>query len=143
MIQIIQEKDIDTVAEIWLNTNISAHNFINVAYWLSNFDMVKNMLSQAEVYVYEDNSRIQGFIGLEDNYISGIFVRSELQSCNIGKQLLDFAKTIRNELTLNVYQKNIRAVKFYQREHFKIIQAGIDKAVNEKEYCMIWKQQST
>ena len=143
MIQIIQEKDIDTVAEIWLNTNISAHNFINVAYWLSNFDMVKNMLSQAEVYVYEDNSRIQGFIGLEDNYISGIFVRSELQSCNIGKQLLDFAKTIRNELTLNVYQKNIRAVKFYQREHFKIIQAGIDNAVNEKEYCMIWKQQST
>lgn len=52
------------------------------------------MLSQAEVYVYEDNSSIQGFIGLEHNYISGIFVRHELQSRNIGKQLLDFAKTI-------------------------------------------------
>lgn len=143
MIRIIQEKDIDTVAEIWLNTNISAHNFINPTYWLSNFELVKNMLSQAEVYVYEDNSSIQGFIGLEHNYISGIFVRSELQSRHIGKQLLDFAKTIRDELTLNVYQKNIRAVKFYQREHFEIIQTGIDKDTNEKDYSMVWKQQPT
>ena len=140
MIRIIQEKDIDTVAEIWLDTNISAHNFINSRYWLSNFEMVKKMLFQAEVYVYENNSGIQGFIGLEQNYIAGIFVRQKFQSHNIGKQLLDFAKTIRNELTLNVYQKNIRAVKFYQREHFEIIQTGIDKDTNEKEYSMMWKQ---
>lgn len=142
MIRIIQEKDIDTVAEIWLDTNISAHNFINSTYWLSNFEMVKKMLFQAEVYVYENNSSIQGFIGLEHNYIAGIFVCQKFQSHNIGKQLLDFAKTIRNELTLNVYQKNIRAVKFYQREHFEIIQTGIDKDTNEKEYRMMWKQQS-
>ena len=140
MIRIIQEKDIDTVAEIWLDTNISAHNFINSRYWLSNFEMVKKMLFQAEVYVYENNSSIQGFIGLEQNYIAGIFVCQKFQSHNIGKQLLDFAKTIRNELTLNVYQKNIRAVKFYQREHFEIIQTGIDKDTNEKEYSMMWKQ---
>ena len=140
MIRKMQEKDIDIVAEIWLDTNISAHNFINSTYWLSNFEMVKKMLLQAEVYVYEDNSSIQGFIGLEHNYISGIFVRQEFQSRNIGKQLLDFVKSIRNELTLNVYQKNIRAVKFYQREHFEIIQTGIDKDTNEKEYSMIWKQ---
>ena len=140
MIRIIQEKDIDTVAEIWLDTNISAHNFINSRYWLSNFEMVKKMLFQAEVYVYENNSSIQGFIGLEHDYIAGIFVRQKFQSHNIGKQLLDFAKTIRNELTLNVYQKNIRAVKFYQREHFEIIQTGIDKDTNEKEYSMMWKQ---
>ena len=66
----MQEKDIDIVAEIWLDTNISAHNFINSTYWLSNFEMVKKMLFQAEVYVYEDNSSIQGFIGLAHNYIS-------------------------------------------------------------------------
>ena len=142
MIRMIQEKDIDTVAEIWLDTNISAHNFIDSTYWSSNFEMVKKMLFQAEVYVYEDNCSIQGFIGLEHNYISGIFVRHEFQSRNIGKQLMDFVKTIRSELTLNVYQKNIRAVKFYQREHFEIIQTGIDKDTNEKEYSMMWKQQS-
>lgn len=36
----------------------------------------------------------------------------------------------------------IRAVKFFQREHFEFIQTGIDKDTNEKEYIMIWKQQS-
>ena len=140
MIRIMQETDIDTVADIWLHTNISAHDFIDPAHWLSNFEMVKNMLAKAEVYVYEDNGSIQGFIGLDHNYISGIFVKSECQSHHIGKQLLDHVKTIRNELTLNVYQKNTRAVKFYLREHFDIIQAGIDEATNEKDYSMMWKQ---
>ena len=119
MIRIIQEKDIDTVAEIWLDTNISAHNFINSRYWLSNFEMVKKMLFQAEVYVYENNSGIQGFIGLEQNYIAGIFVRQKFQSHNIGKQLLDFAKTIRNELTLNDF-KMLPLVKFYCTNIFLI-----------------------
>ena len=36
--------DIDTVMQIWLNTNIQAHNFISTDYWQSNFDVVKEML---------------------------------------------------------------------------------------------------
>ena len=30
------------------------------------------MLPQAEVYVYEDDKMIQGFIGINDEYIEGI-----------------------------------------------------------------------
>ena len=39
------------------------------------------MLPQAEVYVYEDDKMIQGFIGVSDEYIEGIFVSDEMQSC--------------------------------------------------------------
>ena len=31
------------------------------------------MMSQAEVYVYEDYKMIQGFVGLSNEYIEGIF----------------------------------------------------------------------
>ena len=140
MIRKLQEPDIDQVADIWLDTNIKTHNFIPAQYWKDNFETVKTMLSQADVYVYENSNKIEGFIGLNENYIAGIFVRNEAQSTGIGKQLLDFIKSIKQQLHLSVYQKNTQAVKFYQRENFHIQCENTDKNTNEKEYIMIWKQ---
>lgn len=36
------------------------------------------MLSQAEVYAYENDRNIQGFTGLNGEYIEGIFVSDEM-----------------------------------------------------------------
>lgn len=142
MIRRLQEIDKSRVADIWLDTNLKAHNFISAQYWRNHFEAVKEMLSQAEVYVYEDENknRIQGFVGLDDDYIAGIFVWSEAQSSGIGKQLLDFVKGIKKQLSLSVYQKNTRAIKFYLRENFKIQCENTDKDTGEKEYLMVWKQ---
>ncbi len=41
---------------------------------------------------------------------------------------------------LKVYEKNQRAIAFYEREEFKIIKEEIDKTTNEKEYVMVWKK---
>ena len=75
MIRTLQKADINSVADIWLDTNIKTHNFIPAQYWKDNFETVKTMLSQADVYVYENSNKIEGFIGLNENYIAGIFVR--------------------------------------------------------------------
>ena len=69
-------------------------------------------------YVYESKGKIQGFVGLNGEYMEGIFVCDKLQSQGIGKLLLDFVKKSRTELSLNVYQKNARVIYFYQREGF-------------------------
>ena len=142
MIRKLQEPDIDQVADIWLDTNLKAHDFIPAQYWKDNFESVKKMLLQSEVYVYENETthNIDGFLGLDADYIAGIFVRSSAQSKGIGKLLLDFAKSAKGQLTLSVYQKNARAVKFYQRESFQIQHKNIDENTGEKEYTMIWKQ---
>ena len=68
MIREFQRDDINKVADIWLDTNIKAHNFIPAEYWKSNFKSVKEALLLAEVYVYEYDTEIQGFIGLNDEY---------------------------------------------------------------------------
>ena len=62
MIREFQMDDINKVADIWLDTNIKAHNFIPAEYWKSNFKSVKEALLLAEVYVYEYDTEIQGFI---------------------------------------------------------------------------------
>ena len=128
------------IAEIWLDTNIKTHYFISAQYWKSNFELVKELLLQATVYVYEDKQEIQGFIGLSNEYIEGIFVSAEMQSQGIGKILLNYVKGKRNKLILNVYQKNTRAISFYQREGFEIQHSGLDEATGEKDYVMAWQQ---
>lgn len=138
MIRKLQKADVERVADIWLDTNEKAHNFISSQYWKDNFEAVKAMFLQAEVYVYEEGNKIQGFLGLNDDYIEGIFVWSEAQSGGIGKQLLDFVKGMKKQLSLSVYQKNARAVKFYQRENFEIQCEGTDENTGEKEYVMTW-----
>ncbi len=140
MIRELQRDDINKVSDIWLDTNIKAHNFIPAEYWRSNFKSVKEALSQAEVYVYEHDTEIQGFIGLSDEYVEGIFVSGEMQSHGIGKILLNYAKDKRNKLFLNVYQKNVWAISFYQREGFEIQHSGLDEATGEKDYVMTWQQ---
>ena len=141
MIRKLQKTDIDTVSQIWLDANRDAHDFIPAEYWENNFLPVKEMLLQAEVYVYMDErkNRIEGFVGLDQEYIAGIFVRKEARSGGIGKALLDFVKEKKQELTLNVYRKNERAVRFYEREGFQIIDRTVDKSTDEKEYLMKWK----
>ena len=140
MIREFQRDDINKVADIWLDTNIKAHNFIPAEYWKSNFKSVKEALLLAEVYVYEYDTEIQGFIGLNDEYMEGIFVRDEMQSQGIGKLLLNFVKEKRTKLYLNVYQKNTRAIHFYQREGFEIQREGLDEVTGEKDYVMVWQR---
>lgn len=66
MIRKLEFKDMQRVMEIWLDTNMKAHDFIPEKYWISHFGEVKEMLPQAEVYIYEDENdhEIKGFIGM-------------------------------------------------------------------------------
>ena len=126
-------------AFIFVSNHISATLFISA---FRNFELVKELLLQATVYIYEDNQEIQGFIGLNDEYIEGIFVSDEMQSQGIGKILLNYAKDKRNKLLLNVYQKNTQAISFYKREGFEIQYSGLDESTGEKDYVMVWQQKT-
>lgn len=62
-----------------------------------------------------------------------------MQSHGIGKSLLDYIKDKKVRLQLNVYQKNVRAMSFYQREGFTIQSEEMDEFTREKEYVMKWE----
>lgn len=137
MIREYRETDLDRIMNLWLETNICAHDFIDENYWRSNYDQVRQMMPEATLYVYEVNT-IKGFIGLSGNYIAGIFVETDSQSKGIGKGLLDYVKERNKELILHVYKKNKRAVNFYLREGFVIDSEQMDKNTNEIELVMKW-----
>lgn len=126
---------------IWLNGNEEAHSFISSDYWHANLAAVQEQILQADVFVYEDDGEIQGFIGMVDGYIAGIFVNKIYRSYSIGRQLLEYVKQIYSMLSLSVYQKNKRAIAFYLRESFSILSEKIDEATGEREYMMVWKDE--
>lgn len=138
MIRDFMLKDIDCIMALWLETNKQTHDFIESSYWNNNFLSVKKMLPQSTIYVYECNNQIQGFIGLIDDYIAGIFISKDNQSRGIGKKLLDYTKERCMKLSLQVYQRNVRAVQFYLREDFTISKEQVDKETGEMEYVMEW-----
>ena len=140
MIRKFETQDLDAVMQIWLHGNLDAHAFIAASFWTEHFEMVRDLLPQAELYVHEDagTRQIDGFIGLTENHIEGIFVAKAARSKGIGKALLEYAKSRKPCLTLGVYQKNERALAFYQREQFVMHSEGIDEDTNEAEIQMLW-----
>lgn len=54
MIRKLEKTDVDKVANLWLEANLTACDFIPEKYWKDHFNIVKEQLLQAEVYLYED-----------------------------------------------------------------------------------------
>lgn len=140
MIRKFEAKDAERVMQIWLESNIETHNFVPSDYWLSKYKSVKEQLLQADVYVYKQDREIQGFVGMMDNYLAGIFVDKNCRSMGIGKSLLERIKRNYAAFSLNVYQKNGRAVDFYLREGLSVISKGLEEDTGEADYTMEWNE---
>ncbi|MFD2115187.1 GNAT family N-acetyltransferase [Paenibacillus yanchengensis] len=140
MIRKFEIIELDAVMKIWLETNSTAHDFIDKSYWQGNYERVKEMLPNATIFVYESNNIIQGFIGLMGSYIAGIFVNAASQSKGVGKLLLEYVKENNAELSLQVYKKNARAITFYLREDFVISNEKMDEDTGELELEMNWSK---
>ena len=142
MIRSLEPTDLPAVSSLWLDANQEAHGFIPVSYWLGHLEEVRSALAQAEVYVFveEDRSEILGFLGLQGDYIAGIFVRREARSNGVGRQLLDHVKAGHLRLSLRVYEKNQRAAAFYRREGFRLLETGVDPETGEAELLLEWRR---
>lgn len=140
MIRKFETKDMERVLQIWLEANIETHDFVPGNYWLSQYPLVREQLLQADIYVYEQDGEIQGFVGMMGDYLAGIFVDKKFRSMGIGKGLLECVKKNYPVFSLNVYQKNRRAVDFYLREGLSVASKGIDEGTAEMDYAMAWNQ---
>lgn len=140
MIRELKESDIDNIMNIWLETNISSHDFIPENYWKENYDFVKDVLPDATVFIYEENYVIRGFIGIVDeSYIAGLFVSKKYQNEGIGTKLLEKCREDYPILKLDVYAKNLNAIRFYKKHRFKIEVEKENIETKEIEYSMTWE----
>ncbi len=135
------EDELNKIMDIWLESNLDSHKFIDESYWISNFNNVKLLIPKADVFLIYKNNNILGFTGVMDNYIAGIFIDKKYRNEGLGTLLINKLKTNYNLLILDVYKENINAYNFYMKKNFSVIDEKIDTLNNQVEYTMIWKKE--
>lgn len=141
MITKFKIEQLDELMKIWLETNIDAHSFIPKEYWIDKAPLVKKLLPSSDIYVFKECNTIKGFIGVVENgYIAGIFINKEYQREGIGNKLIDYIKSKYENITLDVYNKNGKALNFYYKNNFKVLDSKIDEETKELEYTLFYKK---
>lgn len=130
----------EAIIRIWLEGNTQAHPFIEPDYWASHIGYMREILPSADIYVYEQDGDILGFVGLNGYHIAGLFIDPRHQSQGIGTSLIEFIKQKYFTLTLAVYKKNEKARQFYRRHNFIVMEERTDVNTNEKEVLMRWNR---
>lgn len=140
MIKELDKIEIEEVMNIWLKTNISAHNFISRNYWIKNYNIVKDKyIPVSKTFVYKEDNIIKGFISIIDNsFIGALFVLEDYQGQGIGKKLVNHCKNLYLSLELAVYSENISSVKFYKHCDFIIKKEQTNEDSGFMEYIMSW-----
>ena len=77
----------------------------------------KTLLNNMWVY---DDGVVKGVIHVEDREIKKLFIEPVLQGNSIGAKLLGFAVNECSANSLWALEKNIRAIRFYERNGFRV-----------------------
>lgn len=139
-IQRMQPGQLDACMHLWLQGNLQAHAFIPGSYWKEASSSVREALLQSEVWIDLEGEEVRGFIGLQGDYIAGLFVAQNAQEKGVGGGLLIFCQKKHRELSLEVYEKNARAVRFYEKHGFQIAERHMDDPAGALAYRMAWEK---
>lgn len=142
MIRLAEQQDLDRIMEIWLEGNLQAHDFVDPDYWTGCFQEVREAIAQADVWVWDENDRVEAFAGMVEHYLAGLFVSGTQRGKGIGGLLLEHIKEQRFPLTLHVYSRNAGAVQFYERHGFGTVSEYIDPETGQPEREMIFPPRS-
>ena len=133
-------EDNERLTEIWLNASVKAHDFIPKDFWTDKVENMKRLyLPNSYTIVAYDNENvlITGFISIVGNHhIAALFIDVPYQNQSTGSLLLQYVSDRFSNLTLSVYIENTKAVSFYLRHGFFILQERIDKNTGHSEYLM-------
>lgn len=140
VIRKFQDFDLKKVMRIWYDGNLEAHDFIAKDYWDRNFGYVKRLLPEVEVYVYEINGLVVGFIGIDEGYIAGLFVDKEYRGMGIGTKLIEYIKERYDFFTLHVFENNYGAVTFYENRGLIKKEESVHEDLGEVEYLMYYRK---
>lgn len=134
-------KEVETIMDLWLNSTIKAHPFIEEKYWENNYTLIKEeFIPKSDVYVYLENDKILGFISIiNKEFIGALFVDVDAQGKGVGKKLIQHASDKFGDLSLTVYKENSSVVNFYKNNGFIFIKEEVNEDTQRVELFMIKK----
>jgi len=84
---------------------------------MKRYETEEGLLENTFVY---DDGVVKGFIQIDERKVVKLFVEPVLQGQGIGAKLLKYAVTERQANHLWALEKNVKAIKFYERNGFYV-----------------------
>lgn len=111
------------VLTIWKKSVLATHDFLTS----SDFEEIKELVNNInfndfQVFCLTKKNLVLGFIGVADKKVEMLFIDPKYFGQGLGQKLLSFAVTELNADKLDVNEQNERALKFYRKFGFKIIE---------------------
>ena len=132
MIRKYEERDLDDLLAAWAAASEVAHPFLSPEFLASERENIPNLyLPNAETWVYEADGRVVAFIALIGNEVGAIFVHSDHQRTGIGQVLMDKAKSLREELEVEVFVANSIGRAFYAKYGFKPVEEKVHEPTGQ------------
>jgi len=120
------EKDYETLAEIWERSVMATHDFLkNEDFNEIKAALIPDYFPNVDLYAIADNGVYAGFIGLSPDSIEMLFIDSDRRGHGYGSALIEFAKQ-QGTTKVDVNEQNPSALNFYKAKGFRII--GRDEA---------------
>jgi len=145
MIQKWQSENTAPLLSLWLESTTAAHPFIDPSYWKESEPLVRDAyLPSAETWVWMESGAVRGFISvMQSQFIGALFVATADIGNGIGQALIGHAKQHFPYLSLEVYQKNSRAVNFYHAQGFRIEDSAWQEETQHPTWIMSWQADQT
>ena len=126
MIRNFRESDLHDIKNVYERSNSAV--FLKVGPDFFKHDsrnFIAKTIRSCRSLVCEREGKTVGIIACSRDYIEGLFVLPEYWNKGIGSELLNSATAGKDEISLQVYADNKRAVGFYQKHGFEIVGSGI------------------
>ncbi|HYF01846.1 MAG TPA: GNAT family N-acetyltransferase, partial [Patescibacteria group bacterium] len=117
-----QEKDYPEIVTVWEASVRATHHFVldeDIRFYK---DLISyKYLKQANLLCIRDdeNGRIQGFLGVHEDYVDMLFIHPDYFGKGVGTRLLKHALENLGATKVSVNEQNEKALHFYKKFGFK------------------------
>jgi putative acetyltransferase len=118
-----EPSDRDHLFDIWLRSARETHTFVSEEDWQSFEPLVRQYLASADTdfrVLCTAGGSLMGFMGLGPGTVESLFIAPEFHRRGGGRQLIELARELHGEITVDVNEQNAAAVRFYEACGFAV-----------------------
>ncbi|MEP7074836.1 MAG: GNAT family N-acetyltransferase [Acidobacteriota bacterium] len=122
-IRLAIQKDSEVLLDVWLRSVRATHTFVSEEDIASFLPQVREYLTSNETEFWVacgDSGTIIGFMGLLRNTLESLFLAPEFLRRGIGRRMVEHARALHGELTVDVNEQNLAARDFYEACSFVV-----------------------
>ena len=127
-------KDLNRVMEIWLNTSIEAHPFLDAQYFIDNYQsFFEDHLLRSQSQVYEIDGKIVGFVSIkQDMFVTTINVDKDYRLSGVGESLIQALLDKFQAIHVKCFLKDADSLAFFTKCGFEVSGHETDALTGEE-----------